>query len=262
MVEAALLPATVPVAGDGRSFHTPADPRVHEPDPAPGVPLPKELILRMTTPLRDLRCHGWTATPVPEAVALFLHGFGSNEHDLGSLAPALGLNLPWASLRAPIELGNGGAAWFSITTPGNPETGPVEDATDAIWDWVEANVDAGTRIVPIGFSQGGLMASQLLRARPERVLAPVVLGGFVLGAPQPGDETLRRSRPTLFWGRGAEDRVIAPAAITRSSEYLPQHTSLIERVYPGLAHGINAPELDDVRDFLAAEVGSHAVARA
>jgi phospholipase/carboxylesterase len=216
----------------------------------------------MNTTLRDVRSHGWTTNPVPEAVALFLHGFGSNEHDLGSLAPVLGLNLPWASLRAPIELGNGGAAWFSITTPGNPESGPVEKATDAIWAWVETNVDPGTRLVPIGFSQGGLMASQLLRARPERVVAPVVLGGFVLGAPQPGDETLRGSRPTLFWGRGSEDRVIAPVAITRSSEYLPQHTSLIERVYPGLAHGINATELDDVRDFLAAEVGPQAVARA
>ncbi|MET3952539.1 hypothetical protein ABIB29_003402 [Arthrobacter sp. UYEF36] len=99
-------------------------------------------------------------------------------------------------------------------------------------------------------------------ARSERVPAPVVLGGFVLGAPQPGDETLRGSRPALFWGRGSIDRVIAPAAITRSSEYLPQHTSLIERVYPGLAHGFNTPKLDDVRDFLAIEVGSQAAARA
>ena len=216
----------------------------------------------MNPTLRDVRSQGWTANAVPDAVALLLHGFGSNEHDLGALGTALGLNLPWASLRAPVELGNGRAAWFSITTPGNPAADAVEKATDAVWAWVEANVDPGTRIVPIGFSQGGLMASQLLRARPERVVAPVVLGGFVLGAPQPGDETLRGSLPTLFWGRGSEDRVITPAAIIRSSEYLPQHTSLIERVYPGLAHGINTPLLDDVRDFLAIEVGSQAVAHA
>ena len=216
----------------------------------------------MNTTLRDVRSQGWAATPVPDAIALFLHGFGSSELDLGALAPALGLNLPWASLRAPIELANGGAAWFSIATPGNPEAEPVEAATEAVWAWVEANVDPGTRIVPIGFSQGGLMVSQLLRTRPERVLAPVVLGGFVLGAPQPGDETLRGSRPALFWGRGCDDTVIAPVAITRSSEFLPQHTSLVERVYPGLAHGINAPELDDVSGFLAAEVGALAVARA
>ncbi|RAN69490.1 hypothetical protein B5P43_35855 [Bacillus sp. SRB_336] len=213
----------------------------------------------MNTTLHDVRSPGWSATAAPDAVALFLHGFGSNEHDLASLAPALGLNLPWASLRAPIELGNGGAAWFQITTPGVPDAAPVEQATNAVWAWVDANVDPGARIVPIGFSQGGLMASQLLRTRPERVLAPVVLGGFVLGAPQPGDDALRAGLPTLFWGRGSEDRVIAPVAVARTSEFLPRHTSLVERVYPGLAHGINAAELDDVRGFLAAEVGAAAV---
>ncbi len=216
----------------------------------------------MNTTLRDVRSPEWTANDVPDAVVLFLHGYGSNEHDLGPLAPALGLNLPWASLRAPLELGNGGAAWFSITTPGVPDATPVERASDAIWVWIEENVDPTTRIVPIGFSQGGLMASQLLRTRPERVVAPVILGGFVLGAPQPGDSVLREQRPALFWGRGAEDGVIAPVAIARSSEFLPQHTTLNERIYPGLAHGINAAELSDVRDFLTLEVGAHVVALA
>ncbi|MHA7177790.1 alpha/beta hydrolase [Arthrobacter sp. Sr24] len=216
----------------------------------------------MFTTLRDVRSPDWNAADAPEAMALFLHGFGSNEHDLTQLAPALELALPWASLRAPLEVGNGGAAWFSITTPGNPDAAPVEDATEAIWAWIDENVNPGTRIVPIGFSQGGLMASQLLRTRPERVVAPVVLGGFVVGARQPGDTQLLEQRPALFWGRGAQDRVIAPIAITRSSEFLPQHTSLVEHVYPGLAHGINAAELSDVRDFLVREVGAHVVASA
>lgn len=214
----------------------------------------------MTTTLRDVRSPGWTTNPASREAVLFLHGFGSNELDLASLATALGLGLPWASLHAPLELGNGGAAWLQITTPGVPDAEPVEWATDAIWDWIEQNVDPGTRIIPIGFSQGGLMASQLLRTRPERVVAPVVLGGFVLGAPQPGDCILAEQRPALFWGRGADDGVIAPVAIARSSEFLPNHTALNERIYPGLGHGINAAELGDVREFLSHEVGVHAVA--
>lgn len=214
----------------------------------------------MNTTLRDVRSSGWTANPAPSEVVLFLHGFGSNELDLAPLAPALGLGLPWASLRAPLELGNGGAAWFQITTPGVPDAGPVERATKAIWTWIEQNVAPGTRIIPLGFSQGGLMASQLLRTRPERVVAPVVLGGFVLGSPQRGDGLLAEQRPALFWGRGGQDSVIAPVAITRSSEFLPNHTALVERVYSGLGHGINAAELGDVREFLSREVGVHAVA--
>ncbi|MFE5672937.1 alpha/beta hydrolase [Agromyces sp. NPDC056523] len=186
----------------------------------------------------------------PPAVALLLHGFGSNERDLAGLMPALDLALPWASLRAPLPAGPG-SAWFQITAPGSPDAAPVEAATTAIWAWVDEHLDAATRVVPIGFSQGGLMATQLLRTRPERVLAPVVLGGFVLGAPQPADEQLATSRPPTFWGRGAEDRVIAAHAVARTAEWLPRHTDLVERVYPGLAHGISADELADVRAFLA-----------
>lgn len=213
----------------------------------------------MNTTLRDVRSPGWSATDAPEAMVLFLHGYGSNERDLLQLVPALGLELPWASLRAPLDVGNGGAAWFAIATPGNPNAVPVEEATEAIWAWIDDNVNPATRVIPIGFSQGGLMASQLLRTRPQRVVAPVVLGGFVLGAAQPADSLLLEQRPALFWGRGAEDRVIAPIAITRSAEFLPAHTTLSEHVYPGLAHGINGDELSDVRDFITLEVVTQVV---
>ena len=194
-------------------------------------------------------------------VAVLLHGYGSNELDLAGLAPAIGLALPWASLRAPVALGGPAAAWFTITTPGAPDAEPVEAATDAIWRWVDAVAGEGARVVPIGFSQGGLMASQLLRTRPDRVVAPVVLGGFVLGGPQPADDRLRIEKPALLWGRGDADRVITPQAIARTADFLPEHTTLVERVYAGLAHGVSGEEIDDVRAFLATEVGEDAVER-
>ena len=204
----------------------------------------------MTTALFDVRSTGWTASGTP-AVAILLHGFGSNERDLTGLMPAFDSSLPWASLRAPIDLGGGRSAWFEITTPGNPDAEPVVAATDAIWDWVDANIDPSTPVIPIGFSQGGLMASQLLRTRPERVLATVILGGFVLGAAQLGDPSLASELPPVFWGRGAQDTVIGHPAIERTSEFLPRHSALVERVYPGLAHGISSEELDDVVAFVA-----------
>ena len=214
----------------------------------------------MTAQRSGIRSPGWAAEVAEaSAVVLLLHGYGSNESDLAGLAPALGLALPWAALRAPLGLGNGGAAWFTITTPGNPDAEPVAQATDAIWAWVDANLASTTSVIPIGFSQGGLMASQLLRTRPERVLAPVVLGGFVLGADQPGDATLAGTRPPVFWGRGADDRVIGEPAIARTSVFLPTHSALVEKRYPGLAHGINAAEIDDVRTFLALNAGAESV---
>ena len=214
----------------------------------------------MKTLLRDIRSPDWATTSVDaSAFVLLLHGYGSNEHDLAGLAAPLKLALPWASVRAPVELGNGGAAWFPIVTPGNPDAAPLAEATDTIWAWVDEQLHPATRVVPIGFSQGGLMASQLLRTRPERVLAPVVLGGFVQAARQPGDDALAHARPAVFWGRGAEDRVIGEPAIERTGVYFPRHSTLTERVYPGLAHGISADEIADVREFLTVEVGADAV---
>lgn len=208
----------------------------------------------MSNLLSDVRSANWERASESGAVLLFLHGFGSNENDLSSLAGPLALDLPWASLRAPLELGNGGAAWFQITTPGVPDAAPVEAATEAIWAWIDANVDASAKIIPVGFSQGGLMASQLLRTRPERVLATTILGGFVLGGAQPADAQLAQQRPAVFWGRGTEDRVIAPVAIERTTEFLPQHADLTARTYPGLAHSINMDELADVRSHVAQQL--------
>jgi hypothetical protein len=76
---------------------------------------------------------------------------------------------------------------------------------------------------------------QLLRTRPERVAATVVLSGFVQAAPQPADEQLAAERPAVFWGRGARDPMIPADAIERTRVWLTAHSTLTERVHPGLA---------------------------
>ncbi|MEV7632725.1 phospholipase [Microbacterium sp. NPDC089318] len=190
------------------------------------------------------------------AVALLLHGYGSHEHDLVALASVLPDGVPWASLRAPVEVGPGGHAWFPLGEPGNPDQALVSVATEAIWQWVDAVLPATAKVVPIGFSQGGLMASQLLRTRPGRVLAPVMLGGFVQAGDQPGDAQLVTTRPVAFSGRGEDDRVIAAAAVARTESWLPAHTTPTARRYPDLGHGIDGRVLADVGAFL----GEHATA--
>ena len=208
---------------------------------------------------------GWSATPASASsdhaspVALLLHGLGSNEDDLPSLAAWLPRGMPWASLRAPIEMGFGGATWFPLELPNEPEQAGIDDATDAIWAWVDANVPSGAPIIPLGFSQGGLMALQLLRTRPGRIAATVVLSGLIPTGEHPGDEALAgtsssASRPRVFWGRGDADQVIWPAAIERLAAWLPAHAEATIRVYPGLAHSVNEEEMNDVRAFLSASL--------
>ena len=76
-------------------------------------------------------------------------------------------------------------------------------ATGAAWQWIDAHLAPDATVAAVGFSQGGLMATQLLRTLPERIAATVVLSGFVQAAPQLADERLAARRPAVFWGRGA-----------------------------------------------------------
>jgi phospholipase/carboxylesterase len=190
----------------------------------------------------------WTAT-TEDPLLVFLHGYGSHERDLPSLTPFLP-RLPWVSLRAPLAMGGGGAAWFPLELPGEPAAEAIDAATATLWEWLDDNLSPTTRIVPVGFSQGGLMALQLLRTRPARVAATVTLAGFVGTTSQPADSQLERERPPVFWGRGDADTVIWPEAIARTAMVLPQLSTLTAPVYPRLGHSVNETMLADVRTFL------------
>lgn len=192
------------------------------------------------------------AGPLDERpLLLFLHGFGSHERDLPGLAARLQPDVfQWASLRAPLDLSNGGYAWVPIVTPGKPDPDAVRAAARGILAWIDANVPESAPIVPIGFSQGGLMVSQLLRERHERFDAGVILSGFVLAESEPRDAELAAARIPVFFGRGDVDGVITEEAFAWSDQWLPEHTDVTAKVYPGLAHAIANDEVVDLEVFL------------
>ena len=200
--------------------------------------------------LEALYSPDWASRPDPDTLVLLLHGYGSNERDLPGIAPYLGVDAPWASVRAPVEMGYGGAAWFPLEGANWLEPAPIEAATAALWEWADDNVSPTTTLVTVGFSQGGMMASQLLRTRPERIAQTVILSGFVLAADQPADARLAEERPAVFWGRGTADAIVPEPLVTAASAWLGAHTTLTKKVYPGLAHSVHDAELADVKAHL------------
>ena len=185
-----------------------------------------------------------------DPLMLLLHGYGSHEQDLPGLAAYLPDGLAYASVRAPLTLSPGSYAWVPIGVPGRPDPEILATSTRALLTWFDEHVAAERVVVPLGFSQGGLMVSQLLRARPDRFAAGIVLSGFVLDAEQLGDARLAERQVPVFFGHGDADPVIAPDATTRASAWLAQHTRVTEEEYRGLAHQISAEELDAVSVFL------------
>jgi phospholipase/carboxylesterase len=182
---------------------------------------------------------------------LLLHGYGSNEGDLFSFAPYLPLSPVLASVRAPLPEGPG-FAWFPLSGQVTLDelSGAVNAATDALLEWIRST--GAPKVGVLGFSQGGAMGLQLMRSAPELVEFVVSIAGFVLPGDHPGDAQLRELRPPVFWGRGTLDSVIPHDAVARTQSWLPQHATLDERIYEGLAHSVSEAELRDVVAFLHA----------
>jgi phospholipase/carboxylesterase len=184
---------------------------------------------------------------------LLLHGFGSHEGDLFSLAPYLPLQPVIASLRAPVDLGDGSWAWFPLQDGPDGLTSTPEAiaaATDALLRWIDSLDPRPSSIALLGFSQGAAMSLELLRARPQDFDYAAVLAGFVAPVPSNGDVELAVRRPPVFWGRGTADDVISAANVDRTQSWLPEHSTLTERIYEGLGHAVSEAELADLTAFL------------
>ncbi|RWZ64280.1 alpha/beta fold hydrolase [Labedella populi] len=207
----------------------------------------------------------WSAGPtdrVDRPLLVLLHGYGSNEGDLFGLGTGLPLEPVIASLRAPLAAPWPllGWSWYALDTPGAvdptgaPDPSGVDEAVDAVLRWLDRLEVAPTSIGLLGFSQGGSLVLQLLRAAPDRFRYAVTLAGFVPTLDHDGDEALAAAAPPVFWGRGTLDTVIPAAAVLRTTDWLPRHSTLTGRIYEGLAHSVSPQELTDVSAFISREL--------
>jgi phospholipase/carboxylesterase len=195
----------------------------------------------------------WSASErdrVDRPLLILLHGYASDEGDLFGISAYLPLEPVIASVRAPIPEGSG-FAWFSrfANSDGNPTPANANAAATAVLDWLDEQ-PTPPAVGLLGFSQGGAMALQLMRLAPERFGYAVQLSGFAVMGEEPGDVQLAMHRPPVFWGRGSVDEAIPHAAIERTTDWLPSHSTLDARVYEGMAHSVSPRELADVSGFI------------
>ncbi|MFV0373412.1 alpha/beta hydrolase [Microbacterium sp.] len=184
---------------------------------------------------------------------VLLHGYGSDERDLFGLAPHLPAAFVIASVRAPLSppFPAPGWSWYPIEGLDGRDPGAITVAAQRVLGWLDAEAGGAASVGLLGFSQGGAVALQALRLRPEGLAFAVNLAGYVAEGALPTDADLKRVRPPVFWGRGARDDVIPADRIEHTVLWLPDHVELSGRVYEGLTHSVSQDELDDVTTFLA-----------
>ena len=126
---------------------------------------------------------------------LCLHGWGSSEEDMADIMRLIAPYNDFVALRGPLTLAParegsldpGNYAWFHDALPiGDDRDYDAYAAATAVDRWVADNIPADRDVVPLGFSQGGLVAVHLLRINPERYRAVVSLSGFNTPGQVPG----------------------------------------------------------------------------
>jgi phospholipase/carboxylesterase len=196
---------------------------------------------------------------------IMMHGYGSNEGDLFSLGQYLPEQFVIASLRAPLQAGPG-YAWFHIdydaeNTSLRRDINEISASTHSLIEWIdelEAEVGGLGDVALLGFSQGGVMLTQLFRHQPERFTAGVFLASFAVNDTTEGgterDQALSDVKPPLFWGRDTQDPVITPDLIDFSRRWLPEHFDLEAQLYPHVGHSLSLEEIEDAAAFLRKNV--------
>lgn len=196
----------------------------------------------------------WSSPPAERAgrpLLVLLHGYGADERDLFGLVPYLPEEFIVAAVRAPLAppFPAPGYSWYPIEGLEGRDPERLTAAARGFLAWLDAEAGDGP-VGLLGFSQGAAIALQALRLAPDRFAFAVNLSGYAAPGALPTDAALAERRPPVFWGRGARDEVIPQPLVEHTVQWLPAHTDLSGRVYPGLTHSVSEDELQDVRVFL------------
>lgn len=191
------------------------------------------------------------ATDPAAPLVVLLHGRGSHEQEILSLAPGLPRGVQYVAVRAPIAEG-GGYAWFANRGIGRPVAASLAATMSWFRTWLDAAAPAGRSVVLVGFSGGAAFAGGLVLADPERFAGAAILYGtlpFDAGVPVEPD---RLAQVPVLVAQGDADRVIPPELLDRTWRYLRDTSGavLTARRDPG-GHGISPAVLGDLAAWIS-----------
>jgi phospholipase/carboxylesterase len=182
---------------------------------------------------------------------LLLHGYGSNEEDLMSLALQLDQRFFAVSARAPYPLSFGGSAWCLLSETADGLSFDMDEAQSSLL-LVEKLIDEAieaydldpAQVYVMGFSQGAALALTLALNNPDKVAGAVVMSGKYLEPLISLSDPKRLEGKSIFVAHGLSDDVlpIAEGRLIRDKlsetpvalsfhEYLMGHTVSVESFY-------------------------------
>ena len=191
---------------------------------------------------------------------ILLHGYGSNERDLFSFAPELPEEMLIISVRAPLPLGFGSYAWYSINfdATSNKKFSNLEEAKQSI-NKMESFVDDiilkykvnVEKIFLLGFSQGAILSYALAMRNPKKLNNILALSGYINIELIPKDLTPEKVKNLDFFiSHGTVDQVLPIDWIKNSLPILDSlKISYTFNEYP-IGHGVNPQNFKDFKNWI------------
>lgn len=188
---------------------------------------------------------------------ILLHGVGSNEQDLFSLADKLPADFYIISVRAPFVLGGGRFAWYNVDfSSGKPVFNVQQElaSRDVLTRFV-AEIKVKYKLEQVflgGFSQGAIMSYSIALSHPREVTGVIALSGRILEEIQrtiaPGEDL---TRLRVFLAHGIQDDKL-PVHYARSGKtYLEKLGVKLSYHEYHMGHQINGAVLKDLNRWLA-----------
>ncbi len=189
---------------------------------------------------------------------ILLHGLGSNEKDLFSVAEYLDPGYTLVCPRAPYEPRPDYFAWYEIEINEGEMTSHYQQAgmsLEAIDDFVDYLIEKyhfkKNEIVIGGFSQGGIMSLSYGLYKPEKIRGVISLSGIY--DPTIGPKHIQLSDPIhVLAVHGNEDDVL-PVEMARNIKVDFEKKGIEVDYYEidGLGHSINNRVLQILNEWLS-----------
>jgi len=187
---------------------------------------------------------------------ILLHGVGSNEQDLFSLADQLPDDYYIISARGPLTLGNGRYAWYNVDfSTGKPvfDTQQENASRDKITAFIsqikkEYHLD---EIYLGGFSQGAIMSYSIALTQPSTLKGIIILGGRILEEIKPAvKQNVTLTKLKVFVAHGVQDGTLPIHYARDAKTYLETMQVQLSYHEYNMGHQINADVIKDLNAWL------------
>jgi predicted esterase len=204
----------------------------------------------------------YDGAPLADAstVALLLHGRGGSGEDMISLGREFSPSDLDIALVAPQAAGG---TWYPqrFLAPLAQNEPYLTSALGVVAELIEELLVRGIsrdRIVLVGFSQGACLALEFAARHPHRYGGVAGLSGALIGPPgMKRDVVGSLQRTPVFLGCSDADPHVPLESVNQSTEYLRKiHADVVERIYPGMPHTVNAEEIRVVSNLVRQAAGN------